>query len=120
MTFDDALATKKLRLSWSVPQPGDLPASIVARVFELVCARQPERPGLSQGEALIFESAARRDDGWHLSGRYVFDRDYASQYDATRTGASTRSSARSRCCRRGRPRTSCNLQLQKNRRTRPD
>lgn len=85
MTFDQALATKKLRLSWSVPQPGDLPADVVARVFDLVCARQPQRPGLSQDESLLFESAARRDDGWHLAGRYVFDRDYASQYDATET-----------------------------------
>jgi hypothetical protein len=85
VNFDEAVATKKLRISWSVPQPGDLPADVIARVFELVCARQPERPGLSQDESLLFESAARRDDGWHLSGRYVFDRDYASQYDVTET-----------------------------------
>lgn len=85
MTFDDALASKKLRVSWSVDRPGDLPSDVVARVFELVCEKQPERPGLSQDEALVFESAARRDDGWHVSGRYVFDRDFASQYDATRT-----------------------------------
>ena len=85
MTIDEALATRKLRLSWSVPQPGDLPAHVITRVFDLVCARQPERPGLSQDESLVFESAARRDDGWHLSGRYVFDRDFASQYDVTET-----------------------------------
>ncbi|MBL8940072.1 MAG: hypothetical protein JNM69_36320 [Archangium sp.] len=85
MTFDEAVSAKKLRVSWSVDRPGDLPLDVVARVFELVCEKQPERPGLTQDEALVFESAARRDDGWHVSGRYVFDRDFASQYDVTET-----------------------------------
>lgn len=85
MTFDEAVSAKKLRVSWSVDRPGDLPADVVARVFELVCERQAERPGLTQDESLVFESAARRDDGWHVSGRYVFDRDFASQYDVTET-----------------------------------
>ena len=67
MNFDEAVATKKLRVSWSVPQPGDLPADVIARVFDLVCARQPERPGLSQDESLLFESAARREDAVVMS-----------------------------------------------------
>ena len=85
MTFDEAVSAKKLRVSWSVDRPGDLPSDVVARVFELVCEKQEQRAGLSQDEALVFESATRRDDGWHVSGRYVFDRDYASQYDVTET-----------------------------------
>lgn len=83
MTFDEALAEKKLRVSWRCSRPVELPPGAEARTFALVCGKQPARPGGSQDELLEFAEAARDGDGWRLSVGYVFDHDFASQYDKT-------------------------------------
>lgn len=69
----------KLRTEWRVERPADLPADFESRVFAQVCGLQPNRPGNSQDEALRFS----RDDAGALQLEYVFDHDYASQYDRT-------------------------------------
>lgn len=81
----------KLRVQWRTPRPTTLAPQFEAQVFAQVCALQPTRPGLSQDETLIFEVDAEGA----VRLEYVFDHDFASQYDQTeRWGAMVREGPR--------------------------
>ncbi|MBL8921128.1 MAG: hypothetical protein JNJ54_19855 [Myxococcaceae bacterium] len=84
MTFADAVAEKKLRVTWRV-EPDGVPRDLEPRVFALVCVKHPTRPGNSQDELLDISSVEATDTGWRLHFTYTFDHDFASQYDATRS-----------------------------------
>lgn len=74
-----------LRVQWRPARPAELPAHFEAEVFAQVCALQPTRPGISQDELLAFEVSASGE----VSLEYVFDHDFASQYDRTETWCAT-------------------------------
>lgn len=75
---------EKLRLQWRGPPPAEADA-LARTVFALVAARQPGRPGPSQDETLTLEAVGPGV----LAFEYVFDHDYASQYDATERWSGT-------------------------------
>lgn len=61
-----------------------LAADFEQRVFAELSALQPRRPGASQDETLSFSQAHVAPDGTlQAQLEYVFDHDYASQYDRT-------------------------------------
>jgi alpha/beta superfamily hydrolase len=82
VTFADAVADRKLRVTWRV-EPNDAPSDLEPRAFALVCAKHPTRPGNSQDELLDITAVEATPEGWRLRFAYVFDHDFASQYDKT-------------------------------------
>jgi hypothetical protein len=74
-----------LRVQWLPARPAGLSSSFEEEVFAQVCALQPVRPGPSQDELLAFEVDATGE----VSLAYVFDHDFASQYDKTETWRAT-------------------------------
>lgn len=81
----DALGRKKLRVEWPAPPAAAAPAQ--ARMLEGLWAalrQQHAAPGNSQDERLEVRAVTPGDAGtFRVSFRYVFDNDYASQYDET-------------------------------------
>lgn len=82
MTFADAVSEQKLRVTWRV-EPSDAPRDLEPRAYALVCSRQPRRPGNSQDELLDITAVEPTPEGWRLRFSYVFDHDFASQYDSS-------------------------------------
>ena len=81
----DAIARKKLRVEWPAP---DVPATPAReRMLDGLWAalrQQHAAPGNSQDERLEVRSLTPGDAGTiRVTLRYVFDNDYASQYDET-------------------------------------
>ena len=82
MRADDlqlSVALKPPRVDWMGGRPASVPERMEAEVYAAVCALHPLRPGPSQDETLIFELEAPG----RARLRYVFDRDFASQYGQT-------------------------------------
>jgi hypothetical protein len=77
VTFDEALAAKKLRVS-----PTTSP-TLAPRLYALVRARLERTPGSSQDELLDVTAVEPVEGGARVTFTWVFDHDFASQYDQT-------------------------------------
>lgn len=85
MTASEALASKKLRVSWLAEPPAGLAkAGLVDVLYALARAQRADPPGNSQDETFqILEFITEPVGGWRVRVGYVFDHDYASMYDQT-------------------------------------
>lgn len=84
MTFAEAIASRTLRVNWSVPAER-CPEDTAQRLFVLARTRQPRLPGPSQDELLHITAVEAAEGGARVHFEWVFDRDFHSQYDATET-----------------------------------
>jgi hypothetical protein len=84
----DALAQKKLLVTWDVPDDDGAPPRDALLAAVWAALRQQHRaPETSQDEQVEVRSVApgSEPDTFRLAFRYVFDRDFASQYDQRET-----------------------------------
>lgn len=78
----DAVARRKLRVTWTAPDLDGAPdrAALLAGIWAAL-RRQRAAPGISQDEAVEVRAITPAADGLRVSLGYVFDHDFASQYD---------------------------------------
>lgn len=79
-----ARATKKLRVYGEDRLPAaPSTEAIVGALYGIARRLRPEPPGVCQDEGIQVVAATPAPGGWRVDVRYVFDRDFASQYDKT-------------------------------------
>ena len=82
-----ALEQRRLRVHVKTALPGGLTQErVLAAAWTAVRARHVA-PGNSQDELLELETVTPENGGFLVRLRYVFDADFASQYDATESHA---------------------------------
>lgn len=82
--WQDAIAAKKLRVYWNAPAAPKLPSQDALMPALWAAMRQKkDAPGQSQDEDLEVIAIDTTDGGFRVRVRYMFDYDFASQYDQT-------------------------------------
>ena len=80
----DAISRKKLRVDWDAPELPSGPSKDVLLEGLFAVVRQRHRaPENSQDERVEVRSVTAESGGARIKFRYVFDNDFASQYDET-------------------------------------
>lgn len=80
----DAIGKKKLRVEWDAAELPSGPSKDVLLEGLFAVLRQRHRaPETSQDERVAVRSVTPESGGVRIKFRYVFDNDFASQYDET-------------------------------------